>query len=460
MTGCGDGNGEVTLHHCGDAGGELRHCHDDELPADPFVALRVAFGMLLGEDDFRVLMGNPRGKQMLHAAWLHGPGVVWGLPVRHDKGTLRVEEGLAYDAVGRALRLEVSQCLDLAEWARERLERRPPAKGEDKVTAWVVARFFSCPDRPVPAVADPCDVSRQHDSFSRVVETARIEVLDDPPPEPWPYRRLRVLLGLLEGDPSADQEALEAQAKVREAAPDERAGELLRQFRLLAAREAVERRPAQWGDEDCLPQFPVPEEDAGVLLAKLHFEVDDDQDCVRIGPVAVDPDVRTAILPTTTIQELLCGLAPGLLGPDAIPDAGGPRLLPGSVSWSHGNTRVAFAVDRPLARGSWEGAIHVSSLSDNGHGWRREHINGFRLEADGRRAVVTLDGRPAYETVRLLIRGTGRTPLFGKDPHVPFAGVHGGPPGTEHDGHDAAVTTRLGAGTYADDAPTPGEAAR
>jgi hypothetical protein len=437
----------------------LRHCHDDELPADPFVALRVAFGMLLGEDDFRVLMGNPRGKQMLHGAWLHGPGVVWGLPVLQDKGTLRVEEGLAYDAVGRALRLEVSQCLDLAEWARERLERRPPAKDENMVTAWVVARFFSCPDRPVPAVADPCDVSRQHDSFSRIVETARIEVLDDPPPEPWPYRRLRVLLGLLEGDPSADQEALEAQAKVREAAPDERAAELLRQFRRLAAREAVERRPAQWGDEDCLPQFPVPEEDAGVLLARLHFEVDADGDCVRIGPVEVDPDVRTAILPTTTIQELLCGLAPGLLGPDAIPDAGGPRLLPGTVSWSHRNTRVAFAVDRPLAPGSWEGAIHVSSLSDDGHGWRREHINELRLEADGRRAVVSLDGRPAYETVRLLIRGTGRTPLFGKDPHVPFAGVKGGPAGTEHDGHDAAVTTRLSDATYAEDAPTPGEAA-
>jgi hypothetical protein len=116
-------------------------------------------------------------------------------------------------------------------------------------------------------------------------------------------------------------------------------------------------------------------------------------------------------------------------------------------------------VDRPLAPGSWEGAIHVSSLSDDDYGWRREHINEVRLEADGRRAVVSLDGRPAYETVRLLIRGTGRTPLFGKYPHVPFAGVQGGPPGTEHDGHDAAVTTRLGAATYADDAPTPGEAA-
>jgi hypothetical protein len=460
MTDCGDCNGQVTLHHCGDAGGELRHCHDDELPADPFVALRVAFGMLLGEDDFRVLMGNPRGKQMLHGAWLHGPGVVWGLPVRSDQGTLRVEEGLAYDAAGRALRLEVSQCLDLAEWTRERLERRPLGPGEDTITGWVVAKFFSCPDRPVPAVADPCDVSRQHDSFSRVVETARIEVLDDPPPAPWPYRRLRVLLGLVEGDPKTDQEALAAQAKVRVAPPDRRAAELLRQFRRLAAREALERKPEQWDEEDCLPQFPVPDERAGVLLATLSFEVDSAQDCVRIGPVTVDQDARRALLPTVTIQELLCGLAPGLLGPDATPDADGPRLVPGSVAWSHGDTRVAFAVDRPVAPGSWEGAIHVSSLSDDGHGWRREHINEVRLEANGRRVVIDLDGRPAYETVRLLISGTGRTPLFGRDPRVPFAGVRGGPPGSAHDGHDAAVTTRLGDATYAEDAPTPGEAAR
>ena len=62
---------------CGD-------CTAADLPVNPFEALRARQGMLLGEDDFRTLMGNPRGKQMLHAAWLHGTGVVWGYQVRKD----------------------------------------------------------------------------------------------------------------------------------------------------------------------------------------------------------------------------------------------------------------------------------------------------------------------------------------------------------------------------------------
>ena len=56
-----------------------------DLAVNPFEALRVSYGMLLGEDDFRVLMGNPRGKQMLHSAWLHGTGVVWGYDVQHGR---------------------------------------------------------------------------------------------------------------------------------------------------------------------------------------------------------------------------------------------------------------------------------------------------------------------------------------------------------------------------------------
>jgi len=41
------------------------------LPENPFEALRVAPGMLLGEADFEALQGHPRGKLMLHNGWLH-----------------------------------------------------------------------------------------------------------------------------------------------------------------------------------------------------------------------------------------------------------------------------------------------------------------------------------------------------------------------------------------------------
>ena len=62
---------------CGD-------CGPGDLPVNPYEALRVSFGMLLGADDFRAMTGNPRGKQMLHSAWLHGSGVVWGFDVCRD----------------------------------------------------------------------------------------------------------------------------------------------------------------------------------------------------------------------------------------------------------------------------------------------------------------------------------------------------------------------------------------
>src|SRR2546423_14639885 len=79
-------------------------CRTGDLPVNPFVALRVAYGMLLGENDFQTLMGNPRGKQMLHSAWLHGSGVVWGYDVTVDGlRMIKVWPGLAIDGICREL---------------------------------------------------------------------------------------------------------------------------------------------------------------------------------------------------------------------------------------------------------------------------------------------------------------------------------------------------------------------
>jgi hypothetical protein len=454
-------------------------CPVEDLPADPFQALNVDFGMLLGVDDFRVLMGNPRGKQMLHSSWLHGTGVVWGYaayPDPDDPGRLVVEPGLAVDGWGRELRLELRQCLDLATWStawwsthRPDLSAAatpppdacahepPPGQTPDPavyhMTAWVVAEFATCLSQAVPALADPCDVTRRHDSFSRVVETVRIRVQDTRSGLASGYRRVRVLLGLVPPDPAkpADVQALKAVERVRAAQPQHRAAVLEAEFRRLAACDATERKPAALPGSSSglveLSQLPVTEDDAAVALAQLCFEVRVGSNGPAIGPVFVRASGRSAVLPTGVMQDLLCGLAPGLIGPDPIQDAGGPRLDPRSVAWTDGNRVVSFRVDKRVARGSWEGALSVSSLSGSGRGWRREHIDHVALETPdpdgGQRVVIHLDGPPAYPTGRLLIRGTGVTPLFGEQPWVPFAGLIGGPPGTAHDGHDAAVVTHF-----------------
>lgn len=428
-----------------DAGG---HVHEDvDLPVNPYVALRVAFGMLLGEDDFRVLIGHPRGKQMLHSAWLHGQGLVWGLGVTHDEQRRQfvVAPGMAVDGHGRELHLDVPCCRSVQEWADE-WRAQVPGDVEDgattEVEAWVVAEFAGCLDRPVPALADPCDVNRKHTDYSRIIETTSIAIRPARPDWPEPYHRVRALLALDELA-DGDDDVLDAMARVEAAEVADRARVLVSEFRRLAARDATERAPRL--EAGALPpgQFPVPGEEAGVVLARLVVEVTRHGDCVTVGDVQVDPDVRTALLPTLTIQELTCGRAPNLFGAQSLPDAGGPRLVPGTVLWSRGSSRVTFTVTRPIALGSQENGIEVTSLSSRGRGWSPSHIDRVYLQDEGRRVVVELDESPAYPTTRLVIRGTGPTPLYGRDPRVPFAGAEGGPPGTAIDGHDAVDVQEL-----------------
>jgi hypothetical protein len=414
-------------------------CPDEELPADPFTALRVTFGMLLGEDDFRVLMGHPRGKQQLHGAWEHGAGVVFGLGLsyREADDQVVVATGLARDGRGRELRLESRSCLTLADWAREHA-------GEGKAAGWVVARYRTCLDRPVPAIADPCDVSRRHDDHSRVVESICIEIVDEPPP-PWrPYPRLRaLLLGPDAHTTAAVAAAAEgARSAVTGEPTEHRARALLEQFRKLAADDVAGLGPEHDDGQDAWP-LPRIEENAGVVLGRIAVDLDDDG-CIRSDALVLDPTVRTVLLPSSTLAELVCGFAPGILGAATRADAGGPRLLRDTVRWSRGNTCLEFCVTAPVARGSAEFGVEISSLSDDGDGWSAASVDGIRIVDDGRRVIVDLDQAPAYPTVRVIIRGTGPTPLFGRDPAVPFAGDEGGPPGTEHDGHDAVIITRPG----------------
>jgi hypothetical protein len=155
----------------------------------------------------------------------------------------------------------------------------------------------------------------------------------------------------------------------------------------------------------------------------------------------VDPWVRPVLLPTQLIGELTCGLAPGLLGEGM--DAGGPRLIRDSVRWLDDNSQIVFSVTEALAPGSQENGVEVSSLDDDGRGWSRKKVKDIHLSADRRSVHVFLDGPPRFATARIVVRGTGRTSLFGEDPRVPFAGVVGGPPGSADDGHDAVITERL-----------------
>jgi hypothetical protein len=429
-----------------ETGARRPYCRDDDLPINPFLALRVSYGMLLGEEDFRDLMGNPRGKLMLHNAWLHGSGVVWGYEVRRDgtKG-LRVTPGLAKDRLGRKLVLDTDRCLDLEKWLRAQRKGQPLGAGdcdENVLYACLVASFDTCLARPVPALADPCDLSRKHNECSRVVETVRLELraedCPEPAPVPGPYHRLRVLLGLdrVEGEEDkAGKLAAERRRNIALEPVDRRVRALLGAFRELAALDVADLEPASEDGDACPSLFPATDDDAALVLASVKVTTRGDE-VVKVEP---SPSARRSLIATSTIQELLCGLAPALLGAGSEQDAGGPRVIRQSLYWPAGANRFTFKVTSPLLEGSLrDHPVMVTSLSDRG--WVREDIERITYDDHTRTVTVVLHDPPAYDHVRVIVHGTGPTPVYGTN-YVPLAGLEGGPPGTADDGHDAVLNT-------------------
>ena len=83
-------------------------------------------------------------------------------------------------------------------------------------------------------------------------------------------------------------------------------------------------------------------------------------------------------------------------------------------------------------------AVAITSLSSRG--WVDEDIETVRYEAEGPAIVVEMADRPVNRVVRVVVRGTGHTPVYGSDPLIPLAGLWGGPPGAENDGHNAVLS--------------------
>jgi len=151
-----------------------------------------------------------------------------------------------------------------------------------------------------------------------------------------------------------------------------------------------------------------------------------------------DVTVRPSHVATSTIQELLCGplfQAPAGEGEggEAIPpeDAGGPRVNRVSVELTTTTAKLYFTEDLDPATVT-VAAFAVSWL--DAEGWHDSNVIEATYFWEER--SVTLNFETAVEgRVRLIARGTGRTPLLGIN-NVPLAGAVGGPPGTAHDGHD------------------------
>lgn len=422
---------------CGD-------CAVEDLPVNPFEALRVSQGMLLGEDDFRVMLGNPRGKQMVHNSWLHGSGVVWGMDVRRD-GLLGlvVEPGMALDGQGRELVLTTSQSFDVARWIDQYDREEKKSCGTRKVRACLVVEFDCDTARDVPVLADPCDVGGSRNEPSRILETARVRLVPGRcPPCRTGYHRLRVLFGLERaraGDP-AGREAQEARDEVLAMPAARRPAAMLHWMRCLAAADAADLCPGRDEGASAPLPFPVATTDATVVLGCVKIKLRDDDGCTTVDRVSVDECCRCTLIPTATISDLLAGMATHLQG---VADQGhetdeGPRIRADQAEWQKDRTRLVLPVNRALAGVSLRRrAVSVTSLTEKG--WSEARVESVQYDAEHRLVVVELD-RPVEGLVRVVVKGTGPTPVYGVSPAAPLAGVVGGPPAVPQEGHDAVLT--------------------
>lgn len=410
---------------------------------DPWTSLRPVTGMLLGVEDFETLVEHPHAKQLLHNAWWHGPGVLHGFDVRSN-GLLELEvlPGLAVDAAGRELHLDHAECLSIKDLIPQ---------DADYFTVWVVLRYDACLAGGVVVLADPCDVTRSSTQHTRILERAVVTVTADDPGNDEdgtaPYRRVRMLLGLEPlGQGPADRVVREHRDAVADAAPADRPARLAEALRCLAALDSVDLTPA--GDP-CESRLPVDDDEhAGVVLACATYTVEHEggKPVVRKEP-EIDLSCRSTVLPTTVIQELVCGLAPALLGAGGSAVGTAPQVVADSLDWGERAESFSFKVTADLAPGSLKRAVHVSSLSDSE--WVVEDLAGPpRYDKEHRRVVVRLADRPANPLVRVVVLGTGRTPVYGASPPVPLAGVDGEDAGAHGQGRDAVLTVPNPAAAY------------
>jgi hypothetical protein len=424
-------------------------CGDDAvalLPADPFTSLRYHFGMLLGVDDFETDQAYHRGKTRLHNAWLHGEGVVWGLGVGIDipAGELEVLPGLALDAAGRELFLKAKACLSLPDWYdahRSDPDLPPPdPAGSISFDAHVVIRFHPCLFRQVPAFADACNGADTSTAYSRIEESVELLLRPGPSPaRPIPYHRLRLLFGL-EGptlDPNGaivpdDQDLLDARAAILGQPADAQGPAARALFSRAAALDEIDRQPAPAPDDDGSTLFPATD-DCDVVLADIRgLTLRQDHDRLVVAAGTVDVTTRPSHVATSTIQELAWGPIEG-----AHATGGGPRIDPATV------TRAGTTVTIPFTAALLAATVQPEGFSATQLGtanWVPLAVSAT-YDDPTKTVSLTLGTDPGTDPVRLIVSGTGPTPLLGAD-LVPLAGPVGGPPASANDGHDVVLMLR------------------
>jgi hypothetical protein len=439
------------------------------LAADPYTSLAVHYGMLLGVSDFQVLAGNPRGKLQLHQAWQHGKGVVWGygVVVESDSGQLKVGPGLAVDGLGREVASSADMCLDVHTWLDDQMTNHgfTPDGGPARYSfsAQLVLTHAACLSRPVPSVSATCGPATDSVAYSRVIEIAHLDLR--------PYQRTEGICAKAAGTwrpPGDDRDQSFAALRdlVRKGALPSGLpyppADWLSAFRTVAAATTAGMGPPGLVPQPSERTRLYPEDEPGeVLLADLP-DIVLTQGEGGTWHLTAQPDlsIRRTHLPTWVIEELIAELLTGRVGRVPAPDAGGPRV----TRIRRRDDRVTVEFSQNVVEGTVSQALELRSFdrSASAQGWSaplpvQAVVTAVRPGTPPAPATVSFD-LPAPPTAdlsyRLVLRGTGPTPLLGivarqDAPNVgqpvPLAGWDGDPPGSAASGHDVVEMLTQGA---------------
>jgi hypothetical protein len=460
---------------------------NEMLPVDPFRSLYVHFGMLLGVDDFQTLDAYHRGKMWYHSAWLHGQGVIWGLevvlpelPIADDDfeaeptidGEVKVQPGLALDGLGRELYLEHSACLNIAAWYQahqddddlQSIVEVDEETGDISFDAHVSLEFRGCLSRQVPALSEPCDGTSTTTAYSRVVETVKVCMNPGAASEHGKdsYHRLRLLFGIDQPEvdeegvtTESDQDVLDARIEIESASEEQKAALCQQWFKHFAILDEMDITPESEAGTTQFSSFPRTTPGTIVLanINGLRLHLEDEVWSVIQG--SVDNMVRPFLLPTCTIQDLLCsGLAVGESSPEpieseetaAVQDAGGPRIDEQSIELE-GTEMLHFNVlGGPLMKASADAQGLCISAFDTRDGWIPVTIKTVSYDPDSNRVSVELRDAPGGNLIRLIVKGTGESPFMGRN-RIPLAGGSESGPGSIHNGTDFVFMFRARSGS-------------
>jgi len=397
---------------------------DPATPGDPTSRLRYQDGQLLNAEDFATEQRYLVLRSRLHNALLHGVGTVWGLEIRSQQTTrltgepsslqLVCDPGLAIDPLGREIWVLEPLCLDLSGLPLAFWQRLKPVEALNGVLTtqpqlmYVVLRYQACLRDPVPAIQAPCIESGDSQVYSRIVDSFRLCLEAEPPPDPAPTVRdisRRPVRGLRELwlDHALNR------PEIKGLAP-------LQRF---------------WSGSD----------EAPLLLATVEITPEGDAaDGIQpIKSVSVDNGVRAVLPAVQALADLAFGLQldgdPALAGPGpfqaigvtlAVDSAASPAttILTVTTTQALDDEVLGSAMPPPSVQVLWRDTIATSPE------WKEATVNAAEAlgaSGDGQPPglKLTVEGTWAKGTrFQVLLAGSGPQALLSKDGHL-LAGVVG-----------------------------------